>query len=185
MKRSIFRGLALLLGIAAALVGAGLVSAANSPRHHEQLLAQLAEMETLLRAEDATVEPVSAWSVHRHVEHLLLANQSILGMIEAGQPPGTIEPRTLLGHFVLMSGYIPRGRGQAPEGTVPEGLSRTELLVLRARVEELALALDPESLPEGVVGNHPVFGGFTGANWLRLMAVHDNHHLKIVADIRR
>jgi uncharacterized damage-inducible protein DinB len=183
MKRLFVRGLLGLVVLAAVLVGVGSWMAGDSPRSREQLLSQLAEMEALLNADDAAVEDVSGWSVHQHVEHLLRANDGILGMIEAGQPPETIEPKALVGRVVLMTGHIPRGRGQAPESTVPEGLSRDELLALRAGVEQAARALDLEQLPDGVVGNHAVFGGFTPQDWLRFMAVHDAHHLQIVTDI--
>ncbi len=181
--RRLLRVLLVLLLVLVAVGAAGSCIAGDAPRQHRRVLDQLVELEALLRAEDILVEDVSAWSVHKHVEHLLLANEGIFAMIAAGAAPDPVEPKSWLGRLVLLTGRIPRGRGQAPEGTVPAGLPRDALLALHARVKEAARTLDATALPEGVVGNHPVFGGFTATDWLRLMAVHDDHHLAIVADV--
>ena len=167
----------MVLGVVAA------VRAGDSITHHARLLDQLDELGRILEQPERRAEEVSGWSTHDHVEHLLLANEGILETVAAGREPETVEPTTMLGRVVLLSGFIPRGQGQAPDSTVPEDLSTAEAVALLGRVRAAAEAVDPEALPEGIVGNHPVFGGFTGPDWMRLMDVHDRHHLKIVADI--
>jgi len=183
MKR-LLRGLLVLVVLGAVLVGVGTLRAGDAERSREQVLGQLAEMKALLAADDAVADDVSAWSVHQHVEHLLLANEGMAGMIATGRALQAPEPKTMLGRVVLMTGFIPRGKGQAPDGTVPEGLSRDDLLALHARAEQAVRALDVEGLTGDVVGDHPVFGGLTARDWLRFMSVHDHHHLKIVRDIQ-
>lgn len=184
MLRKLLLAVLVLVVIAGALVAVGSARAGDSPASHAHLLDQLDELARLLQEQDLQAQEVSDWSVHRHVEHLLQANRGILGMIAAGQAPETVEPKTLLGRVVLWTGHIPRGKGQAPASTVPEGRDTAELAALCAEVATTARALDLDDLPAGVVGNHPVFGGFTAPDWLRLMDVHDAHHLAIVADIR-
>ena len=178
-----------MLGIVVLLLGAGVamsVASGNPERNRQWLVAQVTDLGALLASPDVRAEGVSDWSVYEQVEHLLLANQSICALIEADTPPDPVVPKTFVGKMVLTSGYIPRGQGQAPTGTVPEARSRDQLLELHGQVEAAVAALDPGAISasDHVVGNHPVFGGFTAEDWLRLMVVHDVHHLKIVKDIQ-
>jgi hypothetical protein len=182
MFKLLFR-LALLLVIVAAVVyffGGG------SPAESRQsLLDQFTLLEQRLVDEDVRADSVSGWSIHEHVEHIVLAAEAMLGMIETGAVPADATGTSLIGQLVLKTGYIPRGRGDAPDTTVPGKLAPT---ALRGRLELLATrvrALEAEALEadERIVGNHQVFGGFTAAQWLRFMAVHGNHHAKIISDI--
>lgn len=184
MKRFLLRSLVLVVATAVVLFGVGIWVAGDAEGSRDQLLAQLDELQTLIEAEDVAVGDVSDWSVHQHAEHLLRANEGILSMIAAGRTPDPVEPKAMLGHVVLMTGTIPRGKGQAPDSTVPRRLSHDDLVAMHARVEEAAQAIDTDGFSDAVVGNHPVFGGLTSTDWLRFAAVHDEHHLKIVADIR-
>lgn len=186
MFKLIKRLVLLLIVVAAVTAFLGWRNTGTPETNRRAVLAQYETLRELLLSGDARVEAVSGWSVRDHVEHLLLANEGIVATVVAGREPDPVEPKTLLGRFVLAAGYIPRGQGQAPDGTVPDGKSVTEL-VARCVAAEVALgALDGDDLAGdgGVVGNHPVFGGFTAADWLRLMVVHDQHHLKIIDEIK-
>lgn len=152
---------------------------------------------------DASVPEVSAWSVGRQLEHLLLSDRRILAWLErvadddGSEPGGRSEVRggskrrggpTLAGWLVLTTRFIPRGRGQAPDFTLPAGLPREEveeafrdirgrLAALEPRLE--ALAASPATLP------HPSLGIFTAPRWLRFARVHHEHHEKIIRRILR
>jgi hypothetical protein len=80
---------------------------------------------------EASAPAVSKWSVKDHLEHLSIANGGIVSWIERacdGDPElDTDGGPTLAGRLVLLVGAFPRGRGKAPERTVPKGTSVEEL----------------------------------------------------------
>ena len=91
-----------------------------------------------------------------------------------------------IGVSLLERGSIPRGRGPAPEFTLPAGMQPADLRTgfqelraqathLAARVEELDACL--HTLP------HHVLGHFTPAEWLRFLHLHHRHHDAIIQDI--
>jgi hypothetical protein len=136
---------------------------------------------------------VSGWSVGEQLEHLLLADRSILGAIreladESGDPgDGAAKGSpTFLGRIILWTGFVPRGRGQAPDFTTPSGMSSAELRSgleeIRDGVQALAPRLD-EIERIRAVRAHPLLGSFTPAQWVRFAFVHHVHHAKIIRDI--
>jgi len=143
------------------------------------------QVSNLLSAEDKIVEQVSAWSVYKHVEHVLLTNSSILSAIERGDAPLKIEKRTFIGYVVLLLGYIPRGRAKAPKEVEPLGKSKSDLQEfnqeLIGRLESLLNA--PLNEPNKVIANHPYFGGLSKKQWIRFLVIHSRHHLKIIEKI--
>lgn len=178
----------LLILLLVLLLTAGLwlyVPSYDPAADQRDLAASLTGVRDLLTAPAARDEATSGWSTHDHAEHIIKANEGILAAIVAGEEPETVEPLSFTGRVVLRTGSIPRGQGQAPESTVPEGAAALELLARLTAQEALVAGLDPEEVGRtGVVANHPVFGGLTGVQWLRLAAVHTRHHLAITDDLR-
>jgi len=156
---------------------------------------------------------VSGWTALEHAEHMARADEGELYQLEqALQRSGSDEPRsgsdeprgrsggqgsrsgrrprgiTLAGRGVLALGWIPRGIGKAPEIARPAGVDRAQVAADLRRVREEIAALAPR-LPEIAAGrgraSHPIFGGLTPAQWVRVLYVHHHHHLKIIRDIRR
>ena len=154
-------------------------------RSRQQLLLQLTKIGSLLEQENTLVEPVSTWSVYEHLEHLLVADQGIVELLKAKEEPPETVPRTLTGRIVMFTGRIPRGRAKSPKHVVPSLRERSELLAIKSSIDQNISALDHEELSHyrKAVGNHPYFGSFTPAEWLKFMVIHNNHHLRIVSDI--
>ena len=161
-------------------------------RFHGRVLAQLDGLLALARdpAELARHAPeVSAWSVARQLEHLLLSDRTILDgleKIERGEIAARGGGETLLGRAILLFGKIPRGKGKAPERVQPSGLDgeaiAAALETVKSRFESLDLArLDASA---GTFA-HPFFGHLTAGRWLRFVDVHHRHHGRIIDDIRR
>ncbi len=136
-------------------------------------------------------EPVSTWSVADHLDHLAKANQAMAGAIRgildseadvAGGGP------TLVGRAVLLTGWIPRGVGKAPEYTKPQTGSSEDL---RRNLEESQQAVAALAARLGEIEgsrgrtNHFAFGSLTPFQWVRVMEIHTRHHLKIVQAIQR
>ena len=142
-----------------------------------------------LAEDDATLvrraPDVSAWSVGQQLEHLAKANDTCLQAVRAlsaqdGAPAG--KP-TFAGRMVLRFGRIPRGRGSAPEFTVPgDEPAPDDVRALLAAAEEAARGVEPPP-KGGPTRTHPALGEFTAAQWLRFAEIHANHHLRIIRDI--
>lgn len=136
-------------------------------------------------------ERVSAWSVADHLGHLAKANTATAGAIRkiiargSGESAGGL---TLVGRAVLFTGWIPRGVGKAPGYTRPQVESgeqlRRELDESQRSVLGLGKQLSEIEKSTGRVA-HFAFGGLTGMQWLRVMAIHTRHHIKIIAAIQK
>jgi hypothetical protein len=136
-------------------------------------------------------DAVSKWSVGQHVEHLTLSDEVILDGLRkllaepASGKPG--KPR-LIGRICLWSGFIPRGRGKAPQQVVPQGLAMGILLDRLEAVRKgfTQLEASTQSLASSTATvPHPVFGRLDACQWLRFTEIHHDHHHKIIRDIAR
>ena len=139
---------------------------------------------------EASAPSVSKWSVKDHLEHLSIANGGIVSWIERARDGDskldTGGRPSLAGRIVLLAGVMPRGRGKAPERTLPKGTSAEELAArfceIRERVEgwEGSLA---QLRAARATRNHFAFGNLNAAQWLQFAVIHDNHHQKIIRDV--
>ena len=154
------------------------------------LEAQLDRIAALLATEpDPTplrVERVSGWSVAEQVDHMLKIVAAQLGRLAERRPAkrGINWP----GRIILACGRIPRGVGKTPEPVRGEARPRAELVAALAGARErlAAMSVDGDLWREKrPLAGHPYFGGLTPRQVLRFLAIHTDHHLRIVADIRR
>ena len=130
---------------------------------------------------------VSEWSVAQHADHVAkVARWFLKGAASDWRAPEGTPGISLSGRFVLLTGWIPRGRGRAPEpvrGVEADAATLvSELAVCRELIERVhAGAGLATGGPLALV--HPLFGGLTAEQGVRFAAVHTRHHLKIVRDI--
>jgi hypothetical protein len=166
----------------------------STTANYGAICAQLDELLRLASQSDfaaVRAPEVSGWSVGEQLEHLLLADRTILDgfdrlldgtLTSAGGGP------TAIGRFILVSGYIPRGRGKAPKAVIPGTLSPGEIAsgfeVVKRRFEELAPRLG-EMEAGGATFRHPLLGELNPGQWLKFVKVHHHHHQKLIRDIRR
>jgi hypothetical protein len=155
-------------------------------RSLRQIRTQLERMRALTRVQELLVcnERVSGWCPAEHLDHMARVAGSVVGVLadeNAERRPGV----TLMGRLVLLLGWIPRGVGKSPKRVLPTRASAEEINAALARVEQALDALPPAALSpsRGPIVPHPRFGGLTPPQALRLIAVHNEHHLKIVRDI--
>ena len=140
---------------------------------------------------DVEAVRVSKWTIGQQLEHLLLSDSTIFDRFDRlidgreGPAPGGV---TMVGRMVLATGFIPRGRGKAPEAVRPAGRDAADIEAglhrLRQRCAELREQL-PLLEEAGWRCRHPYFGALDIGEWMRFMDVHHRHHLKIVRDIRK
>ena len=91
-----------------------------------------------------------------------------------------------IGVGLLARGSIPRGRGPAPEFTLPAGAGRGDLLEGFEDLRALADSLIPRTGEIDATNRtlpHHVLGHFTPAEWLRFLHLHHRHHEAIIHDI--
>lgn len=142
----------------------------------------LSEYLRLLGEPDASEPGVSGWSVHEHVEHVAVATDYFLTFMDRlskGEGTAGGRPR-LVGRILLRTGFIPRGKGKAPDFAMPTGRGDVRMLLEQARDRFAVLG----TLPKG--GHrlpHPFLGAFSARQWARFAEVHTRHHLKIIRDI--
>jgi hypothetical protein len=181
----------------------GRQASALARRVRARLLRQVEEMVALVDVREgqegtgrteaelrARAEEVSGWSVAEHLEHLTLVDRGILDRIDgllAGSPPSPVGGINAAGRLVLLFGFIPRGRGRATTPLRPQGLAVDELRGRLGEIGERVRRLGPRlGELEHTPGRfrHLIFGGLTGAQWHRFLAIHHHHHLKIIRDVR-
>ena len=142
----------------------------------------------------AVVPSVSAWSPAQHGQHALIALRRIFDAVnELREGQGhAVKPRghpTLPGRAVLLSGWIPRGKADAPDFARPDDIpSRAAALDSHAAACECFAELAPvagalRSVP-GVI-EHPMLSGLSAVQWWRFARIHTNHHLAIINDVDR
>jgi len=130
-----------------------------------------------------SVPDVSKWSVAMHVHHCALGMVRMCTAVLESSPPAPPSRFSAPRAFVFATGRIPRGRGKAPEGALPDP---------DVRPEELRALLDRS---EGLIGQvaraepgqwweHFAFGTMNRDQTLRFIGIHNGHHLRIIADIR-
>ncbi len=136
---------------------------------------------------DVRIERVSAWSVGQHLDHMLKVDRSVARCFETPET-GPCPPLSRIGWLILTTGWIPRGRGRAPTTVAPEPAPPAELTVQVRSVSDLVaetLTSEERLADPRPIARHPLFGGLSAARWVRFLAVHHHHHLKIVRDIGR
>lgn len=124
---------------------------------------------------------VSQWSVAEQAEHSLAVIMSILkGMLDDTLKPE--GPLNLAGRFVLVFGWMPRGRIRSPKAVLPKTGGNPESIEKLARISlEMLSRLEAKPLVNGF--QHPRMGWLTPERCFRFLEVHTNHHLKIIRDI--
>ncbi|WP_419162967.1 DinB family protein [Candidatus Palauibacter sp.] len=133
---------------------------------------------------------VSAWSVQEHLEHLLFSDRRVLGWVSdvlaLPNPETRAQSPRELGVALLARGSIPRGRGPAPDFTLPTGLEQGRLVEGLERLRDLAEGLVSRAVEiDACLHTHPhhVLGHFTPAEWLRFLHLHHRHHEAIMSDV--
>lgn len=143
-------------------------------------------MRALTRVPELLVcnERVSGWCPAEHLDHMTKVAGSVVSVLgdENAQPrPGV----TLMGRLVMLVGWIPRGIGKAPRRVLGTRAAAEDIHAAVAGLEQALEALPAAALSpaRGPIVPHPRFGGLTPPQALRFIAVHNEHHLKIVRDI--
>ena len=128
------------------------------------------------------VPAVSEWSIGMHVHHCCLGMIEICHSLIASTPPPPRSGFSLKRSLVFFSGRIPRGRFRSPDIVVPkEDISPAELRTLLDQSERILAEVD--DLDPKTWFRHPAFGVLDRDKTLRLILIHNRHHLRTISDI--
>jgi hypothetical protein len=128
---------------------------------------------------------ISAWTPAEHLDHLIKVGTAMFNRLLQSDVKRLTRGISPVGRIILTLGRIPRGLGKAPERV--RGL-RATAEELRASLEHLDALLATFNTTHldaarGAIVPHPRFGGLTPAQTLRFAAIHNDHHLRIIADV--
>lgn len=139
-------------------------------------------------------ERISLWSPAQHLEHLSLVLVRVLRTIELlreGEDERILRQGrpSFAARMLLLTGWIPRGRGESPDEVIPDPRPvRHRLQTTLADATLQAARLEPVAAGLAAVEGrfpHPALGAFDAAEWMRFLHVHTKHHLAIIEDIDR
>ena len=148
----------------------------------EKLLRLLTEMEEAIPLAAKKSELVSQSTVGWHIEHSLLVISAIIDTVKKSDPGSYKWKFSLPWLFVYSMGSMPRGRGKAPASVQPGGDCGIEKLQgLITTVKEKYKELD--DLPRNAYFKHPYFGHLNLRPTRKFLAIHTEHHLKIIREI--
>jgi len=127
-------------------------------------------------------QAISEGNVGWHIVHSCLVIDSVCAAVCKSDPSKFIKKFSFKAFVVLLVNSFPRGKAKAPSFTVPsEDLSPASILksiqASHNSLETLAKASKNQYF------THPIFGDLNTDQTFKFLAVHTNHHLKIIKDI--
>ncbi len=160
-------------------------------RFLRRLESQIDDLESLLSEAAAVAPQVSKWSIGEHVEHCAIALAGTGERFETALRTGPVAVPggpSLVGKIILWSGFIPRGKGKAPQAVLPQKIDRHRIREALAKERQRWSDLKPDIgvlQASGWRFSHPIFGPLTPLQWLRFNEIHLHHHRKVIEDIRK
>jgi len=125
---------------------------------------------------------VSERGVDWHIEHSLKTAMVMLKAI-INSDPAKFKPKfSPSKSLILATGKIPRGKAKAPKMiNNREEVDLSSLPALFEQTEKLLQEVQQQA--DKAHFNHPFFGHLKRDQGIKFVAIHSNHHLKIIADI--
>lgn len=145
------------------------------------LTGMLQEMEVLLPQFEKRNDKVSKASIGWQINHNLLVFNSVCKAIISSDPAKFKSKFNLTRTIILWSGIIPRKKAKAPKEVVSDIFTTESIQTEIANAYSLLKRLD--TLDENAYFSHPFFGDINLKTTRRFLAVHTEHHLKIMRDI--
>lgn len=150
----------------------------------EKLLKLVKELEEHVPNYAELQPAISAANVGWHVEHCLMVFVRIITAMETSDPALYKSTFNIKKMLVYTLNKIPRGRAKAPKIVQPTGEIMPDKLMRNIEAATLkikALA----NLQKHHHFDHPYFGKLNLKETNKFLAIHTNHHLKIINDIMK
>jgi hypothetical protein len=125
---------------------------------------------------------ISEVTVGWHIEHCLLVIKQITSTVAQSEPKLYKSKFNMSRFFVFLSKTIPRGKAQAPKVVIPtEEITLDSLKASLANTYQAITYL--KDCEEHQYFMHPFFGQLNKKQTIKFLAIHTEHHLKIIRDI--
>ena len=148
----------------------------------KNLDAILPELANYITHHNQSNKAISEVSVGWHIEHSLLVIKQITSTVAQSEPKLYKYKFNISRFFVFLSKTIPRGKAKAPKVVIPVEEITIETLQesLKNTYQAIAYLKDCQ---EHQYFMHPFFGQLNKKQTIKLLAIHTEHHLKIIRDI--
>jgi hypothetical protein len=142
----------------------------------------LHKLATYIPDHNQSNQAISEVAVGWHIEHSLLVIKQITSTVAQSEPKLYKYKFNLSRFFVFLSMTIPRGKAQAPKVVIPVDEITIETLQesLKNTYQAVAYLKDCQ---EKQYFMHPFFGLLNKKQTIQFLAIHTEHHLKIIRDI--
>jgi hypothetical protein len=140
------------------------------------------ELATYIPNHNQSNSAISEASVGWHLEHSLLVIKQITATVAQSEPKLYKSKFNVKRFFVFLSKTIPRGKAKAPKVVIPVDEITAETLQesLKNTYQAITYLKDCE---DNQYFMHPFFGQLNKKQTIQFLAIHTEHHLKIVRDI--
>jgi hypothetical protein len=139
-------------------------------------------IEKLIPSFDKKKLTISTANVAWHLDHSLKVINNVCEALSKSKPENYKSTSSFIKSYVLITGSIPRGKAKAPKNVVEKGVITKESI--EEQLVEAKKHLNKiKKLPAKSHFTHPYFGMLPLKTSLRFLAIHTNHHLKIVKAI--
>ena len=143
---------------------------------------QIQQLQSHIPDYATTNAAVSSASVGWHINHCLLVYTKISDALQHSDPALFKSSFNFKKLIVYTFKRIPRGRGKAPKTVQPQNILLPDELQL-----QLQKAIDKTNALKQLnpfhYFEHPYFGNLNVKETIKFLAIHSNHHLKIINDI--
>lgn len=139
------------------------------------------ELEGYIPQLDVRNESISASSVGWQIEHSLLVISSVIEGIKRSSPATFTWSFRPLKYVIFWKGGIPRGKAKAPKVVMPDTYTSESLKAHVALCKEKIAEI--EQLEAGQYFTHPMFGDLKVKEAIPFLAIHTDHHVKIIRDM--
>jgi hypothetical protein len=125
---------------------------------------------------------ISEVSVGWHIEHSLLVMKQITATVAQSEPKLYKSKFNVKRFVVFLTKTIPRGKAKAPKVVIPSDNITADSLQesLKNTYQAIAYLKDCQ---ENQYFMHPFFGQLNKKQTIKFLAIHTEHHLKIIRDI--
>jgi len=125
---------------------------------------------------------ISHQNIGWHIAHSCKVINTITQAITQSDPVKANPKFSFKFYFVLLTNNIPRGKAKAPSFVIPaKTITKEEITIEIEQAKNSITSLLKAG--RGHYFTHPIFGDLKRNKTLTFLAVHTNHHLKIIKDI--
>ena len=140
------------------------------------------ELATYIADYNHSKHAISEVTVGWHIEHSLLVIKQITATVAQSEPKLYKSKFNLSRFVVFLTKTIPRGKAKAPKVVIPSDHITVESLQESLKNTYQAITYLKEC-EEHQYFMHPFFGQLNKKQTIKFLAIHTEHHLKIIRDI--